>query len=108
NAGVSDVRGDIKVGVDRGVDSFVQGVQDGLCLRAGVPIVEFDRKGKPVREANGSLKLRPAHGRAEEFGAMSLMDMAKGYLGLMGVDTLGMAPNTIAQSVFHPKLSMPF
>lgn len=74
----------VSVGNDQNRASLAPAIMDAIQTRAGVTLCEFDADGMPVRDAQGRLRPREAHGRAREF-RRPLAEIARAYLGAIGV-----------------------
>jgi ATP-dependent protease ClpP protease subunit len=75
----------VEGGADRNLSTISPGIEDALCLRAGVPLLEMDASGEVVRDEQGRPKRRAAHPRAAKFRGLSIGDMACQYLAAVGV-----------------------
>ena len=94
----------IHVGTDRNASTLGGAISDAILQRAGVNLVEMDESGQAVRDGEGRLQTRQANERSREFRALSLVEMARGYLrnvGIPGVETLGR--NEVANLVLVPQ-----
>ena len=78
--------GRVEGGTDRNVTTLADGIVDGLLLRVGAPLLTFDPvTGQAARDAEGRLIARKPADRALTMRRMPVAEMARQYLGAMGV-----------------------
>jgi len=86
--------GRVEGGEDRNLATIVPAIADGIMLRAGwsgqagarLPFMTFDPiTGLAERDAAGQIVARQPHERAQQFRRMPVAEMARQYLGSVGV-----------------------
>ena len=81
----------VSLGEDRPRAALRAAVADGLCLRAGIALYQFDRQGRAVRDSAGRLQTRPAHELAGRYEGLPMARLAQAVLrgnGVGDVDNL--------------------
>ena len=94
----------IKVGDDQNKATLAEAIEDAISLRSGAPMIELDSEtGLAIRDDNGKVKQRKPHERASKFRMLSLADMGKQFLSIIGVvDAEFMSKPALADLLFNP------